>query len=136
MRTGNRRVRKPASAGSGGGSKLYEFAPMLGPCEDHPVGSVEWAERISNRLQLRTQNVSRNTVPSLLEVLEPIWRAVPKPWEVWPKDRPFGTPDVYCKAVTGRDWESLCNLVQEFGGDLSEIRMRADLAIAQAKHRL
>src|SRR5262245_13331269 len=107
MRTGKRRVGKPASAGCAGRSKLYEFAPMLGPCEDYPVGSVEWAERISNRLQLRTGNVSRHTVPSLVEVLQAICQAVPKPWEIWPKDKPFGTPDAYCRKITGHDFEAL-----------------------------
>jgi len=36
----------------------YEFTPMLGPAEHFPVGSVEWSQRISNRLQISTNTVS------------------------------------------------------------------------------
>ncbi|HZZ24923.1 MAG TPA: hypothetical protein VFE60_21120 [Roseiarcus sp.] len=36
----------------------YEFTPMLGPAEHFPVGSVEWSQRISNRLQIFTNTVS------------------------------------------------------------------------------
>jgi hypothetical protein len=35
-----------------------EFTPMLGPAEHFPVGSVEWPQRISNRLQISTNTVS------------------------------------------------------------------------------
>jgi hypothetical protein len=60
--------------------KLYEFAPMLGPCEDHPVGSVEWAERISNRLQINVNSLSRHGVDHLQVVLRAVLQE--KPWEV------------------------------------------------------
>jgi hypothetical protein len=36
----------------------YEFTPMLGPAEHFPVGSVEWSQSISNRLQIATDTVS------------------------------------------------------------------------------
>jgi hypothetical protein len=120
---------------------LFKFEPMLGPCEDYPVGSVEWAERISNRLQLATESVTRDTVHHLKTCLEQIWSAPKPPWEVWPQGRPFGTPDDYCRAVTGHSWQSLIVTVEELTGEaiepggLTANRMRADLARAQVEHR-
>jgi hypothetical protein len=114
---------------------------MLGPCEDYPPGSVEWAERISNRLQLATESVTRDTAHHLKTCLEQIWKAPNPPWEVWPQDRPFGTPDDYCRAVTGHSWQSLIATVEELTGEsiepnlLTAHRMRVDLAKAQVKHR-
>lgn len=113
---------------------------MLGPCEDFPVGSLEWAERISNRLQLATESVTRDTAHHLWNCLEQIWKASPRPWEVWPKGKPFGTPDDYCRAVTGHGWQALLQIVRELTADdeehlFSEFTMRTDLARTQVEHR-
>jgi hypothetical protein len=118
---------------------LYKFAPAseLGPAEDYPAGSIEWAERISNRLQIGAGSINQHTVHHLLDTIKAIFDVKPHPWEVWPKDHPFGTPDDYCHAVTGHNWEFLVALVREFSGD-AELRveqLRTDLAKAQAEHR-
>lgn len=119
-------------------SNLFEFEPMLGPCEDYPIGSVEWAERISNRLQLATESVTRDTAHHLKTCLEQIWGAPEPPWNVWPEGKPFGTPDDYCLAVTGHSWKALLEIVRELADDndlFSEFTMRVDLAKAQIEHR-
>jgi hypothetical protein len=118
---------------------LHKFAPAseLGPAEDYPVGSVAWAERISNRLQIGAVSVNRHTVHHLWNTIKAIWSVEPHPWEIWPEGHPFGTPDDYCRAVTGHSWEFLINVVVEFADDpeITTEAMRAGLAKAQAEHR-
>jgi hypothetical protein len=119
---------------------LHKFAPAseLGPAEDYPAGSIEWAERISKRLQIGAKSITQHTVHHLWDTIKAIWAVQPRPWEIWPKDDPFRTPDDYCLAVTGHSWEFLVGIVAEFAGDGDEINveaMRADLAKAQVEHR-
>jgi hypothetical protein len=115
----------------------YEFAPMLGPAEKFVPGSVDWAERISNRLQLATDSLSRATVHDLQKCIHQIWQADPHPWDVWPKNKPFRTPDDYFRAVTGHPWKALQQIIREMGSEQSDLltRMNTDLARAQVKHR-
>ena len=119
---------------------LHKFAPAseLGPAEDYPAGSIEWAERISKRLQIGAKSITQHTVHHLWDTIKAIWAVQPRPWEIWPKEDPFRTPDDYCLAVTGHSWEFLVGIVAEFAGDGDEINveaMRADLAKAQVEHR-
>jgi hypothetical protein len=121
--------------------KLYKFDPMLGPYEEYPVGSLEWAERISQRLQVNTRAMSRNSVRHVRAVLRDIFSATKPPWEVWPKLSPIGTPDDYCRVVTGHSWSLLLQIVQELSEDeepdltFNGYVMRTELAKAQAEHR-
>lgn len=116
------------------GGELYQFPPMLGPQEDWPQGSPEWAERASNRLQLAAKSVSYSTAHHLIDQIKLILAR--RPWEYWPPNAPFQTPDDYCLKVTGHSWEALINVVEEFRHDAQMGRdMRALLAEAQAEHR-
>jgi hypothetical protein len=118
--------------------KRHKFESMLGPAEDFPPGSLEWAERISNRLQLATDSLSRDTIHHLTRCIKQIWQVRPRPWEIWPKNQPFYTPDDYCQAVTGHSWKVLLELVKEMGNkqqDFNFKNMEAELARAQAEHR-
>jgi len=94
----------------------YEFTPMLGPAEHVPVGSVEWSQRISNRLQIATDTVSYDVEHHVARCLKQVLSADPKPWEVWPGGKPFETPDAWTRAVTGHHWEVLVRIANEFGG--------------------
>lgn len=113
-------------------SEVYQFEPMLGPAEDFPAGSVEWAKRISNRLQTGTRFISRHTAQHIGATLNQIWEASPSPWEVWPEGKPFGTPDDYFLAVTGIQWPALVNMLYEF---VPPTELNATLARAQKEHR-
>jgi hypothetical protein len=55
----------------------HRFAPMLGPAEDYPTGTIEWAERMSNRLQLGVRSLSRSASYPLRETIEAIADARP-----------------------------------------------------------
>jgi hypothetical protein len=117
---------------------MYQFAPMLGPAEEWPVGTVEWAERISNRLQSQASNVTRDTSFYLRRTIDEIFRAKPNPWDVWPEEKPLRTPDDYFQAVTGHSWKTLEQLLTDFGEKQKGVtvrNVRVQLATAQAKHR-
>ena len=118
---------------------LHKFAPAaeLGPADDYQPGSVEWAIRISNRLQIAASSLSSHSVLHLRNTVKAIWEAQPPPWEIFPEGKPYGTPDDYCIAVTGHSWEFLVGMIKEFSGDddLSTEKMRATLARAQVEHR-
>ena len=94
----------------------YEFTPMLGPAEHFPVGSVEWSQRISNRLQIATDTVSYDVEHHVACCLKQVLSADPKPWEVWPEGKPFETPDAWTRTVTGHHCEVLVPIANEFGG--------------------
>jgi hypothetical protein len=113
-------------------SELYEFDPMLGPPENYPVGSPEWAERISNRLQNGMKFISSHTAQHVGKTVRQIWDARPPPWKVWPVGSPIGTPDDYCRAVTGFEWNTLLEVVGEY---VPVNEMRGALARAQVEHR-
>jgi hypothetical protein len=114
--------------------RLYQFAPMLGPQEEWPEGSPEWAERASARLQTAAESVSDSTAHHLRNQIRLI--LTHRAWEYWPENAPFQTPDDYCLRITGHRWEALINVVEEFLHDAEMARsMRALLAQAQADHR-
>lgn len=119
---------------------LHKFAPAseLGSAEDYPAGSIEWAERISKRLQIGAKSITQHTVHHLWDTIKAIWAVQPRPWEIWPEGNPFQTPDDYCLAVTGHSWEFLVGMVAAFAGEDDEISteaMRAELARSQVEHR-
>lgn len=114
-------------------TELYKFEPMLGPADQWPVGSPEWAERTSQKLQLATRSVTRQTVHYLKDLLKEIIRT--KPWLIWPIP-PFNTPDDYCQKVTGYSWRGLLGVVTELIPDRElELTMRAENAKAQVEYR-
>ena len=114
----------------------YKFPPMLGPAEHFKAGSLEWAERMSCRLQIAAETLNHDTVHHLIGTMHAIWQTYPRPWEIWPEGQPFLVPDDYCRIVTGHDWDALMTLAKEFsGGKLNTKSMRAELARAQAKYR-
>lgn len=120
-------------------TRLYQFPDSmgLGPAEDYPVGSVEWAERISARLQIETRSITSESVRILYNTIRAIWDARPRPWDIWPQPQPFLTPDDYCLNVTGHTWNFLVGTVLEFRGDndLFSREMLTELARTQAEHR-
>lgn len=90
---------------------------MLGPAEEHPIGSVEWAERIGHRLQIHIKRVKRNEereVKYLPPVLEAILDAEPRPWTVWPPDNPCRTPEAWFQTVTGARIGNIKKLIEAY----------------------
>jgi hypothetical protein len=90
---------------------------MLGGPEGHPVGSVAWAERIGQRLQLTVESIERTEqreLKYLPPVLEMILAAKPKPWTIWPPDNPARTANAWFALVTGEPIVSLTKLVEAY----------------------
>jgi hypothetical protein len=94
--------------------------------------------------------VNRHTVHHLWDTIKAILTTKPRPWDIWPEDNPYGTPDDYCRHVTGHSWETLISVVVEFAGgdsvdaefsdnigvnEVSVRKMQTLLAEAQAKNR-
>jgi hypothetical protein len=81
--------------------------------------------------------VTKSTVHHLRDHLKEIYSATPRPWEIWPEGKPFGTPDDYCREVTGHSWRALLAIVEELTGEatITGPQMRAELARAQVEHR-
>ena len=54
-----------------------------------------------------------------------------------PKGTPYGTPDDYCRAITGHSWTGLVSTAKELTGDpeLSAEAMQAELARMQKKYK-
>ena len=61
--------------------------------------------------------MTRATASNIRDTIKTIWQAKPKPWEIWPEGRPSGTPEDYCKALTGHSWEWLIATVADLTGD-------------------
>jgi hypothetical protein len=83
--------------------------------------------------------MSRNSVFHVAAVLRDMFSAEKRPWEIWPNP-PFGTPDDYCRAVTGHPWPALLQIVNELNDGAIDIGfnahvMRTELAKAQVVHR-
>lgn len=111
----------------------WKFPAMLGPAEEHPIGSVEWAERIGHRLQIHIKRVKHNEereVKYLPPVLEAILGAEPRPWIVWPPDDPCRTPEAWFQTVTGARIANIKKLIEAYEPGNPLIRK---LAAAEAK---
>lgn len=112
---------------------LYQFAPMLGPADEVEPGSIEWAERISNALQIYTRDLGTKSSYHLPQLLIKIAETEPKPWEIFPnKSNPFGTPDIYALEVTGLSWEGILTLASDLKPE-DRSKLQALLAEAQAE---
>jgi hypothetical protein len=112
---------------------VYEFPEMLGPAEDHPVGSFEWANCWAARLQGASRSVDQHTAMALRRIIFAISEVDPPIWEVWPKP-PTGTPEDFCQLVCGRSWEGLINDVIYHTKDEKIARhMEYDLRLKNAK---
>lgn len=80
------------------------FRPMIGPWDRHPVGSLEWAEAVSDHVQFNYQKLIQDGRPKqLVEVLREAIENEPHPWEVFPKEA-NGNPEEWMRLVTGVGW--------------------------------
>ena len=106
-------------------NKIWKFPAMLGPPEEFPVGSIEWAERIAHRLQIHVGRVQQNEareVKYIPPVLDAILDAKPRPWIVWPQDNPCRTPEAWFQTVTGDRIDSIVKLIEAYDPDSPLIR--------------
>jgi hypothetical protein len=101
----------------------HNYAPMLGPLEDWPAGSPEWAERLGFRIKLGIENIEEQGIDRLIPWIQLALDTEPHPWEVWPADRPCLTPDRYFDYAAGIYCPDLADLIAAYKGrDFSLVR--------------
>jgi hypothetical protein len=95
--------------------KLYRFPPMLGPADECPAGSAEWALRLANELNYTVRNAGDFGVEPIIPLVA---QAVDhSPWKVWPEDDPAGDIDHFFLYATGRDYRQIYTLIREYVRD-------------------
>jgi hypothetical protein len=83
----------------------------MDPAERYPVGSPDWAGRISSRAWAEYNRAEICGFRPLVEVLE---LAVPgKPWLAWPPETPWGSVDIWSRELFGQGWAKLLAIVRE-----------------------
>jgi hypothetical protein len=92
----------------------HVYPPMLGPLEETPAGSPDWAERLGLRLQLTIQRFEHFGVEELIPLLELALNTDPHPWKVWPKEQPAGTAEHYFRYAAGINCASLADLIHAY----------------------
>jgi hypothetical protein len=87
-----------------------EFPVFMDPAERYPVGSPEWAGRISSRAWGEYSRAETCGFKPLVRVLDV---AVPgKPWLHWPPERPWGSIEVWARALFGLPWAKVLDVLE------------------------
>ena len=95
----------------------FHFANMRDATDSLTVGSPEWLEGMSVRLQYTFEKVEEYGIEKLIAVLRDLLKY--EPWNSVPKDRPCKRADVYYEGVTGKPWRVLVALVREYDESLA-----------------
>jgi hypothetical protein len=91
---------------------------FMDPAERYPVGSPDWAGRISSRALAEYNRAEICGFRPLVEVLE---LAVPgKPWLAWPPEKPWGSADAWSVALFGQGWAKLLAIVRPIDPDVAD----------------
>jgi hypothetical protein len=88
---------------------------MLGPADECPAGSAEWALRLANELNYTVRNAGDFGVEPIIPLVA---QAVDhSPWKVWPEGDPAGDIDHFFLYATGRDYRQIYTLIREYVRD-------------------
>ena len=109
----------------------YNYPPMLGPLEDWPAGSPEWAERLGFRIKIGIEKIEDQGIDRLIPWIRLALDTKPAPWEVWPVERPCHTPDRYFQYATCTGCDDLAKLIAAYKGETDSL-VRA-LKVARSK---
>src|SRR6516164_6117375 len=91
--------------------KLYRFPPMLGPADEWPAGSAEWALRLANELNYTVRNASNFGVEPIIPLV--VLAIDHSPWKVWPKP-PAGSIDRFFFQATGHNYQQIYALISGY----------------------
>jgi hypothetical protein len=99
--------------------QVYRFRDVMnaGRPEDHPVGSVKWAESLAIALNWQTEHAEKFGVDELIPTLELIETAEAKPWMVWPEEKPCGNADTFFQLSCGLSVRQVKALVEAYAPD-------------------
>ena len=95
----------------------FHFDNMRDATDNLTVGSPEWLEGMSVRLQYTFEKVEEQGIDKLIKVLRDLLKH--EPWNSIPKERPCKRADVYYEGVTGKPWRVLVALVREYDESLA-----------------
>jgi len=102
--------------------QTYKYPPMLGPPDEYPVGSPEWAERQGLAISIAVENIEQFGVNRLIPEVVKALDADPRPWQVFPPKKPCRTPEAYFQLMAGISCESLAELIHAYHGEHEIIR--------------
>jgi hypothetical protein len=91
--------------------RKYTFAPVLGPADPHPIGSVERANCLGNEFDYHAERAVERGVDDIHAVLRRVIEE--QPWLV--PDNPIGqTMDEYVFGCSGFHYRQLWTLIDTF----------------------
>jgi hypothetical protein len=92
-------------------AETYDFPPMLGPAEDWPEGSPDYALRLGNQLNYTARNPGRLGVGPLVPLVRKAIEV--RPWLVWPTppEGPCGSVDAYFQLCTGYTYNEITAVI-------------------------
>jgi hypothetical protein len=93
------------------------FPVFMDPSDRYPVGSAEWAGRISASLSGEFDRFGNWNLRRLIEALRV---ALPgRPWRVWPPppERPWGSREVWCQRLFELSWKRVVGMIGEVHPD-------------------
>ena len=101
-----------------------KFPTFMDPAERYPVGSPDWAGRISSRVWGDYSRAETCGFRPLVRVLE---QAVPgKPWLAWPPDNPWGSIETWAKELFDLSWGKVLDVIEPVDPDAAQrLRMLA-----------
>jgi hypothetical protein len=107
---------------------------FMDPAERYPVGSSEWAGRISSRAWAEYGRADICGFRPLVKVLQ---AAVPgRPWLAWPPETPWGSVDIWSKELFGQGWSKLLAIVRPIDPDVADrLTMIAAPEVAKKRGR-
>jgi hypothetical protein len=88
---------------------------MLGPADEYPAGSAEWALRLANELNYTVRNAGDFGVEPIIPLVAQAINH--SPWKVWPEGNPAGDIDHFFLYATGRDFQQIYILIKGYVRD-------------------
>jgi hypothetical protein len=96
---------------------MFQFKAMRTPTDKLEVGSTEWKEGMSLRLQHAFERTEEQGVERLIDVLHNLLPH--KPWDEIPINHPCRRADTYFQGVTGKPWRIIVALVEPYDRPLA-----------------
>ena len=101
---------------------------MLGPADEWPAGSKEWALTLANQLRYTVKNASDFGVEPIIPLV--VQAIDHSPWKVWPEDKSAGSIDRFFQYATGHDYRQIHTLIS---GYIRDDALARRLAAARGK---
>ena len=98
----------------------YQFKPMPTATSKLEVGSPEWIDNMTGRIQMAYDQAERYGVDKLVTAIRELIEVVPEPWEYFPEVNPVGDVEGFFLLVTGHTWSDIKPLVARGDPEFAE----------------